>query len=69
MTIFINPHADKLQRLTKICALFSSDKVGERAAAAAKAHQLLKSLVDVIPLNVPTCRHGCISCVDVNSVV
>lgn len=31
------------KRLAKVCALFSSDKLGERAAAAAMADSLLKA--------------------------
>ena len=37
-------HADKQarQKLIKCCALFASDKLGERAAAAAAAHRIIE---------------------------
>ena len=42
MTIFL-PHPE-LEKLAKLCGLFSSHHDGERASAAAKADEILRSL-------------------------
>ena len=52
----LDPHA--ANKLAKLCGLFGSDHDGERAAAAAKADQLIRShglrWADVIAPPVPT---------------